>query len=202
MKKLLLTSTGFTNEKIGERFSSLINKRPDEIKVVFVPTAAREDIEWKYVEESKQELIDIGICVDNLNVLDLDRKYSYEDLADYDAMYVCGGNTFYLLKKIKENGFDQVMKEFIKNDKVYVGVSAGSIIPGPDIGIAEPFDVNDVGLIDFSSLNIVDFVVSPHYVEEEKEIVDNFIKNVDYKVIPITDDQAVEVIDEQVLIIE
>ena len=39
MKKLLLTSAGFENPKIGEEFLKSVNKPVSEIKIIFVPTA-------------------------------------------------------------------------------------------------------------------------------------------------------------------
>lgn len=45
----------------------------------------------------------------------------------YDAVYVCGGNTEYLLERINEKGFRNTLLLFIKQGGVYVGVSAGSL---------------------------------------------------------------------------
>ena len=45
----------------------------------------------------------------------------------YDAVYVCGGNTEYLLERINEKGFRNTLLLFIEQGGVYVGVSAGSL---------------------------------------------------------------------------
>ena len=49
-------------------------------------------------------------------------------LIKYDAIYFCGGDTSYLLKRINETGFNEILKNYIKNGGIYIGVSAGSII--------------------------------------------------------------------------
>ncbi len=42
MRKILLTSTGFDNDNIKNKFLSLLNKNISEVKVLFVITAAQD----------------------------------------------------------------------------------------------------------------------------------------------------------------
>lgn len=193
--KLLLTSTGFASQSIGDKFLELAGKKAGQAKVVLVPTAARTKEELGYVQESKQELLDLGILPENIGVLELDKPVSPSEVDGFDAMYVCGGNTFYIMQKVRENGFDQAIKKFVADGKLYFGVSAGSILVCPDISIAGPWDENDVGLKDMSGLGLVDFIVSPHYVPEEKEMVDGFAEKLKHEIIRLTDDQALLVVD-------
>ena len=205
MTKLLLTATGLANQNIKNQFLQIIDKPISQVKIIFVPTASRSEEELKYVDESKKELLDLGISENNIKTLNLDKPVSFQDVEGFDVIYVCGGNTFYLLKKVRETGFDKVIIEFAKTDKLYLGVSAGSILVNPDISTAgtglEP-DENDVGLIDLTGLNLTDVLVSPHYCEEEKLIIDEFKKKSQYKVIPLTDNQALLIIDGETKIIE
>lgn len=205
MTKLLLTSTGLANQNIKNHFLQIIDKPISQVKIIFVPTASRSEEELKYVDESKKELLDLGIPENNIKTLNLDKPVSFQDVEGFDVIYVCGGNTFYLLKKVRETGFDKVIIEFAKTDKLYLGVSAGSILVNPDISTAgtglEP-DENDVGLTDLTGLNLTDVLVSPHYCEEEKLIIDEFKKKSQYKVIPLTDNQALLIIDGETKIIE
>ncbi len=205
MTKLLLTSTGLANQNIKNQFLQIIDKPVSQVKIIFVPTASRSEEELKYVDESKKELLDLGIPENNIKTLNLDKPVSFQDVEGFDVIYVCGGNTFYLLKKVRETGFDKVIIEFAKTDKLYLGVSAGSILVNPDISTAgtglEP-DENDVGLTDLTGLNLTDVLVSPHYCEEEKLIIDEFKKKSQYKVIPLTDNQALLIIDGETKIIE
>ncbi|MBI4441499.1 Type 1 glutamine amidotransferase-like domain-containing protein [Candidatus Woesearchaeota archaeon] len=196
MKKLLLTSTGFSNPIIGKEFLELVGKEPNEIKVLFIPTAARTSEEKCHVDESRKELVALGILPQN--VIDCTLK---KPLGHYDAFYVCGGNTFYLLYQLRASGFDRQIKEDVANGKVYVGVSAGSIIAGPEIGIAAPFDENDIQIKDITGLGLTDIIVSPHYCDKEKEIIQDYVKKTEYKVIPLTDQQALCVIGTKVRLI-
>ena len=202
MTKLLLTSTGLANQNITNQFLQIIDKPVSQIKIIFVPTASRTEEELKYVHESKKELLDLGISENNIKTLNLDMPVSFEEVEDFDVIYVCGGNTFYLLKKVRETGFDKVIIEFAKTDKLYFGVSAGSILVCPNIDIASPFDENDVNLTDLTGLNLTDVIVSPHYKDEEKLIIDDFKKKSQYEVVPLTDEQALLVIDGETKIVE
>ena len=202
MTKLLLTSTGLANQNITHQFLQIIDKPVSQIKIIFVPTASRSEEELKYVNESKKELLDLGIPENNIKTLNLDKSVSFNEVENFDVIYVCGGNTFYLLKKVRETGFDKVIIEFAKTDKLYFGVSAGSILVCPNIDIASPFDENDVNLTDLTGLNLTDVIVSPHYKDEEKTIIDDFKKKSQYEIVPLTDNQALLVLDGETKIVE
>ena len=63
---------------------------------------------------------------------------------EYDVIYFTGGDTGLLLRRIKETGFDTIVKKMVYANKVYVGASAGSLIATPNIGA--PYDKETTGL--------------------------------------------------------
>ena len=196
--KLLLTSSGFDNPNISKRFIELCNTPIEKIKIFFIPLASRTDEELRYVEESKEELYDLGIKKENLIISDF--KKDDQKFEDVNVIYVCGGNTYYLLDELKKSGFDKKLIDLTKKDVVYVGVSAGSILAGPDIeivGFGVEGDENDVGLKDLSSLNLVNFTIFPHYKDKLKNEVEDFRKRVNYNVIALRDGEAVLVVDDK-----
>jgi peptidase E len=184
--KLLLTSAGFLNKEVSDAFLKLLGKPVEQINILFIPTASRTEEELKYVEKSKKELVDLGI--NNIKTLNLDHKVNEKKIKNTEVIYVCGGNTFYLLKKIYESGFDKLLQRF---NGLYVGVSAGSIVVGPNIEVSAPWDENDVNLIDTTGLNLVNFSVIPHYQRKDKAIVQELKNRVNYEIIELTDSQAV-----------
>lgn len=194
--KLLLTSTGLATAKIRTTFLRLVNKPADQIKIIFVPTAAsRTEEEKKYVDQSKQELLNLGINPKNIITISLDQPVTYSAIRAGDVIYVCGGNTFYLLDRIRKTGFEKIIRQFLSAGHLYFGVSAGSIIVGPDISIAIPYDENDVKMIDFLGLRIIDTIIHAHYVSSEREFVTNFQQKIKFQVVPINDKQAFLIID-------
>ena len=199
MKKLLLTSDGFVNPKIGQEFLALVGKKPIDIKVLFVTTASRVEKEKFYVKGSEKELIELGLAKENiLWVENLDNT----EVEKYDVVYVCGGNTFYLMYEIRRTGFDKQIINFINSGKVYVGVSAGSVIMGPMILHVKNLDKNDIGLKDMNGFNVTDKIILPHYKNEEEEKVKEFERENHCEVLRLPDGQASEVLREDARIIE
>jgi dipeptidase E len=188
MGTLLLTSTGLTSAKLKTRFTSLFTKPLGEIMVVLIPTAARNEEELGYVSGSKQELLALGIKGPNITVYDCDYPKEIKQLTPPDCVYVCGGNTFYLLQRIKESKSDQIIIDWVNGKTIYIGVSAGSIIAGPDVSIAGPWDPNDIELKDLSGLKLTDTIISPHYVPAEEAQIQKIEKQLDRQVLRLKDD--------------
>lgn len=202
MSKILLTSAGFENPIVGNEFLNLVNKTPSIIKVLFIPTASRTEEELYYVKKSKEELLSFGIEEKNIITFNLDYDLSKEELNRFDAIYVCGGNTFYLLHRVRETKFDKVIMDFVSSGKVYVGVSAGSLLAGPNIKIKDLYKDNDIGIKDFRGLNLTNITVIPHYTEEAKEKIEQIKEDIKYEIITLTDNQALLIIDEDIKVIE
>jgi hypothetical protein len=93
-----------------------------------VPTAAIFADAIEVLPKCLHDLLDLNIPAENILVYDLHYKMKYNELIKYNAIYFCGGNTSYLLKRINETGFNEILMEYIKNGGIYIGVSAGSII--------------------------------------------------------------------------
>ena len=117
-----------------------------------------------------------------------------KDFSSYGVIYVCGGNTFVYLDRIRKTGLDQFIVNSVRSSRsIYVGVSAGSIIAGPSIEIAgwgSQGDSNDVGLRNLEGLNLTNMVIYPHYTEELKAEVDEFKQKYGYLVQELKDNQA------------
>lgn len=161
MKKIVLTSCGIIDNKLKEEFLNLFTKDPKHLKVLYIPTAidGEEDDDFSWVEEELEYLYKMGVKKENI----IEYRMDYElNITDYDFIYVIGGNTFYLLQKIREYNFDREIAQAINSGVVYVGSSAGSIIIGTTIETALPYDNNDCELTDFTGLNIIDAVIIPH----------------------------------------
>jgi peptidase E len=128
VQNLILTSTGFTNKKIEQKFLELVNIPNDKIKVIFIPTAAISEEAKVFIPLCKNDLLDAGISDDNIVTYDLDRIMSCDEICNFNAIYVCGGTTQHLLNKMNEIEFYIPLKKFLDNGGVYVGVSAGSVV--------------------------------------------------------------------------
>lgn len=128
MKKLILTSAGFENKIIEQKFLNMVHKPLYEIKALWIPTAAIDDAARAVLPKCMNDLLNAGILSENIEVYNLDREMTREEITSFDAVYVCGGNTRYLLDKMYNAEFVSLLKEFILQGGVYIGVSAGSLI--------------------------------------------------------------------------
>ncbi len=169
---------------------------------VFIITAIREkqhtNLEWHYANKSSLEKEGF-----NFDVYDITGKTSEQiisDLSKYSAMYVEGGNSYYLLQESQKSGFSQFVKNKVNEGMVYISTSAGSVIAGPDI---EPVrqDSRAVFAPDLKGTKgygLVNFVVMPHWGSEERRELFNSYRiehmyREDYPYILLTNNQYIEV---------
>ncbi len=127
MKKIILTSTGFDNENIKNKFISLLDKNINDVRILFVITAANNPDAIRILSNCLDDLTNCGIPDENITVYDMHKLISQNKINDYDAIYVCGGSTKYLTERIKELNIKPVIDKFIEKGGIYIGVSAGSI---------------------------------------------------------------------------
>lgn len=192
MKKILLTSSGLGNKKVQKEFLNLLDKQIKDIKILLVFGVKTEE-EMLYVEESKKELIVLGIQEKNIANANINEDIPLLE-KDFDVIYFCGGNTYYLLDRIKKLDLDSLIKNLIIKGAIYIGVSAGSIIASKDIKIAgwgAEGDENEVELEDLSGLGFTNIAIFPHYKNSLKEEIKEFKKKVDYPVQELRDGEAI-----------
>ena len=128
MKRIILTSAGFENKSIEQKFLDMAHKPPGEIKALWIPTAAIDEEAKAILPKCMNDLLNAGILPRNITTYDLDCEMSLKELYSFDAVYVCGGNTRYLLDKMYEADFVPLLKSFINQGGIYIGVSTGSCV--------------------------------------------------------------------------
>lgn len=124
MRKLLLTSAGFDNQKIAEKTKELLNHNMKAIKVLFITSAAVTEAQKDILPLCKQEILELGVDDENIDTYDFEYPLN-EEIIKYDLIYVAGGSTKHLLEKLRP--WKQIIEMFLNHGGLYVGVSAGSI---------------------------------------------------------------------------
>jgi len=189
MSSIFLTSTGLSDEKIRQEFMRRIGTDRTQ-RVAIVTTAASGKADNKYAKLAEAQFKKLGFSAVDFIDIEFD---SPEILNKYHIIYVCGGNTFYILYHLKKSGADKVLSKLLKkSDIIYIGVSAGSIVLAPTIRLAATVDPdpNDIGLTDFTGLGVIDFEIHPHYDPEQESEIINYEKNSNHKVIRLSNSQA------------
>ena len=88
-----------------------------------------------------------------------------ETLARAEALFMGGGNTYALLKRLRAAGLLPAIRERVLAGMPYLGASAGSNVAGPTILTTN--DWNVVALDRFDALGLVSFNINPHYKETD-----------------------------------
>ena len=125
---VLLTSCGLETKTIEAAFMDMLPKQPESIKALFIPMAAISPDAIEVLPKCLNDLLKCGIKRENICVYDLHELMEDSELKLYDVVYLCGGDSKYLLRRINESGFDKRLKRFIERGGVVVGVSAGSVV--------------------------------------------------------------------------
>lgn len=99
-----------------------------------------------------------------------------EDFSQFSGIYIGGGNTYKLLKELKEFGTLSILSMLAGEHMPIYGGSAGAIILAKTIIPAGFLDENKVGLTDFSSLNLVhDFDIWCHYAPSHDGVINKYM---------------------------
>lgn len=139
--RVLLTSAGLETKEIQDFFVEWMNMDMASAKALFIPTAAINAGAIAVLPKCMNDLLKSGILDKNINVYDMHKGMDFEELRQYDMVYICGGETYYLLQRMNETGFHKALMEYIHADGVVLGVSAGSLIFANNIP-------DNLGLID------------------------------------------------------
>ena len=191
--KLYLTSYAMTTmSKIIEHEGRDLAKK----KAIFIPTAGDPYDNKDFVEADRIALEKYGLDVVEMDVKNRSEEEIREAVDGADIVLVAGGNTFYLMEKLKKSGADKVIKEFIEKGGMYIGSSAGSIICCPTIEGAKEFDDPSQApkLDNFDGMGIFKDVIIPHtqkkkYFKRIKMTTEK-LKSKGYKVYQLTDDNV------------
>ncbi|MFA4819988.1 MAG: Type 1 glutamine amidotransferase-like domain-containing protein [Candidatus Aenigmatarchaeota archaeon] len=184
--------------------SALIEKAVKGGNLAFIPTAADTYENKWWIKEDKIRLAAKGF---DITEIDLKRRVSLKEFKNFEVIYVAGGNSFYLLQKIRESGFDRIIKKLTENEVTYVGSSAGAVVAGPDIWpIRFLDDPSKAKLKSFKAINLVSFIPLPHFGNKKYskpyEKVLKGLKKTKYKYIKIKENQVAFVKNNRVKIIE
>ena len=190
--KLLLTSAGMRAKSLIEQVTSHLS---NPIHCLYIITASIPELDKTYLVRDRVVMEELGWKVEEMDLATVSRDALAEALNRNHLVYVQGGNTFYLMKWIRESGFDQLIHSWLEKGGVYIGVSAGSIVAGTDMGTASIAggDTNDVGLMDFFGMGFIDRVIEVHYEPWMEEEIVQYEHAHQVEIERLTDDQAMVV---------
>lgn len=142
------------------------------------PRSTRQDL----FERTRRDLSTLGLEVRELDL----RKYFGADddglareLERCDLVWANGGNAFTLNMAMRQSGFVQRLKEWLRTDRIaYAGYSAGAVVAGNTL---RGFDLVDSAVperaapagyrpeVSWEGLGLVEYAIVPHYRSDHRE---------------------------------
>jgi len=200
--KLLLTSGGLTNKSITDALFELVGKKPEDTSLVFIPTASnveKEDKEWlidDLINIKKQNFKFVRIT----DISAIDKNIWLPQMEESDVLFFEGGNSYHLMAWMNKSGLTEILPELLKA-RVYVGLSAGSMVTGPDLTLRQSqilYGEDRERKENMAGLNYVDFYFFPHlnspyFNLRKEEVIRDGVKDLPRKVYALDDQSAIKI---------
>jgi dipeptidase E len=171
--KLLLTSAGIKNTSIHDALVDLLGKPVADASALCIPTAGYGHPQgspggaWRFITgRATTPMCELGWK--SLGVLELtalpsiDRERWERWVREADVLLVNGGDALYLCHWMRQSGLADLLPSL--PEKVWVGLSAGSMVMTPRIGSDFVGWKSPTG--SDSTLGVVDFSIFPHLDHE------------------------------------
>lgn len=161
MSKILLisNSTLFGSGYLDHAESEIRDFLGDIKRVLFVPFALHD--RDAYAASARERFARMGYDVSSAH----GANDPVQAIADTEAIFVGGGNTFRLLKTLYDLNLINPIRQRVAQGLPYIGSSAGSNIAGPTIKTT-----NDMPIVQppsFDALGFVPFQINPHYLDPD-----------------------------------
>ena len=183
-------------------------------KVLYIPFAWKNETYAGCLEWLLGELQPYGI--QDIEMVTAPEQITKEKLESVQGVFIGGGNTYKLLKMLKESQAYSNLKNYMEQpNSVIMGGSAGALIFGKSIDtclddgsqLKHICDVNLVGLKDTTGFNCLHgFSILPHYqkLAEQNTLTETRVKRLlkeGYKLICIPEETSIFVHDDKISII-
>lgn len=208
--KLLLTSGGITNKKIAKALFDLVGKKPKDISLVFIPTASNVEMGDKgwFIDDlinlKKQGFKSINIA----DISAVPENIWRPQFEKTDILFFEGGDEYNLMEWINKSSLAKLLPKFLKT-KVYVGLSAGSMVTNPDLALeisqtlyGEDLDRTESMLgLNYVNFYFIPHLNSPHFPKLIEKNIRKMAKGTPKKVYAMDDQSALKVVDGKVEVI-
>ena len=178
----------YETKEIDNEIVNLSNK--DHPKLLFISIASSHPEE--YFNGIKKVYEELGCTVTHLNI-----NKTYEelekDILSSDIIYIGGGNTKFLIDKLKDTKIDKILIEAYKQGIVCAGLSAGSYC-----WFKYNYDL-------IEGMNVINAVNCVHYEEKDKDSKNKFYSVVKEKNLigyAIDNQVAIEFINDDIKVIK
>lgn len=189
--KLLLTSNGICNESLKQALYDLTQTK--KISTVFITNASNNlNMDKSWLIDDIYRFRKIGE-IDLLDLISTPKKL-WQEKFDNCNVIAFGGGDVTVMDDIITSNFDKELKELLKN-KVYVGISAGSIILSENVWGSTEYLYTHFPNHTPKGLNYMNFHFRPHlnspdFPQARKEILEKIAQKYPNEKIYAMDDNS------------
>ena len=165
MRLLLISNSTNAGESYLEypknNIKEFLGAKP--VRALFIPYAAVTFSYDAYEEKVNERFREIGHEVISIHRF----PDPVEAVTKADAIVTGGGNTWKLLKTVRDNNLIEIVRQKVISGTPYIGWSAGSNLVCPTIKTT-----NDMAIVEpdsFNALNLIPFQINPHYLDANPE---------------------------------
>ena len=197
---IILASTG--KFIIHNDLEPYLGKPLSEFRILYITTAYQESsvARQEVVMKKRQRMSELWIKYTDYDIAGKTSVQVEEMVNKYEIVYVEWWNTFYLLKCIRESGFEYAIKKALRRWLIYIWVSAWAYVATPSIVITSrserPLDRFGIDLYD--AMSLVPFYVKPHLTDASIKDIAKKVDVLDAPVRALNDNQAL-IIDNNML---
>lgn len=132
---------------------------PSALRALFIPYAAVTFSYDEYEAKVSERFSETGHEIVSIHRFDDPVKAA----AGAEVIIIGGGNTWKLLKLLRDNKLLEIVREKVMNGTPYIGWSAGANVACPTI-----MTTNDMPIVhpgSFNAFGLVPFQINPHYLD-------------------------------------
>ncbi|HKY32106.1 MAG TPA: dipeptidase PepE [Candidatus Polarisedimenticolia bacterium] len=160
MRLLLLSnSTQFGKGYLDHAESEIARLLEGRRSLLFVPFALHDQA--GYALKASERLSRLGIEVSRLE----EGSAAPEKVAEAEALFVGGGNTFRLLDRLQRSGVIGAIRRKVERGMPYLGASAGTVVAAPTIRTTNDMPIVQPASLD--ALGLVPFQINCHYLDAD-----------------------------------
>lgn len=169
MTIIALSDTSDLNSELATVVAREIDRRSGSVAYI---SSSQQRPPMKWFRNTVRDYARITPAA-RVDYFDLSCDYSDDALfgvLKYGTIHLSGGNAFTFLRLIIERGFRRILDAHLEGGGLVVGVSSGSIILAPTIGIANVAGDKDTeGMGSDRGLSLLPFEFYPHYQKSQAD---------------------------------
>lgn len=209
--KLLLTSAGFTNKSIVNALQELVGENFSKLNLAFIPTAAnveRGDKGWLIDDLNNCKKLGFA-SIDIVDISAVPHDIWQKRLEEANILMFGGGNTFHLIFWLEKSGLKELLPKMLK-DKIYVGISAGSMVAANNLALSQSEKLyseetgdpknHDQGL-GYVNFHIRPHLNSPYFPKVRIKFLKELAKEIPEPIYAIDDNTAIKVVGNEISVV-